>query len=113
MAILKVGKSLSDDDVLWRYMSLDKFINLLDSKTLFFTPISFYAQTDPFEGYMPKVAMDALASITKKSVEEGLGVVDEIVRRYPMAENDHRIQEMRDQWEGLIPTARKNFSRVI
>ncbi|MBA8735337.1 DUF2971 domain-containing protein [Chromobacterium violaceum] len=112
MMMLKVGKSLSDGDVLWRYMSLDKFINLLDSKTLFFTPISFYSQTDPFEGYMPKVAMDAMADITRRGVEQGLSAVDEIVKCYPVAENDARVQGVRDQWKGLIPAAGKTFSRI-
>lgn len=35
MAKLHIGKSLKDTDVLWRYVSLDKFINLIDTKTLF------------------------------------------------------------------------------
>ncbi|GAI39952.1 unnamed protein product, partial [marine sediment metagenome] len=62
MAKLHVGKSLRDTDVLWRYVTLDKFINLIDSRALFFAPLAWYEKTDPFEGYLPRVAMEALAS---------------------------------------------------
>lgn len=53
MATLKVGKSLTDTDVLWRYLPLDKFIDFLESRTLFFTPLAWFEKTDLFEDGFP------------------------------------------------------------
>lgn len=46
--------------ILWRYMSLDKFINLLDDEGVFFAPLSAYQHSDPYEGYPPTVALKAM-----------------------------------------------------
>ncbi|MBC3411317.1 hypothetical protein HU720_08370 [Pseudomonas sp. SWRI51] len=62
---VEVVGGLSEDTVIWRYMGIDKFINLLADSGLFFTPLSFYKKSDPFEGYPPRVAMEALYSISK------------------------------------------------
>jgi hypothetical protein len=47
-------RNLSNDmDIsmpIWRYMALDKFIDLLETKSLFFTRIDKF--NDPFEGYL-------------------------------------------------------------
>ena len=59
-----VLKSLSDDMVLWRYMSLDKFINLLDDEGVYFAPLSSYQHSDPYEGYPPAVALRAMYAIS-------------------------------------------------
>lgn len=48
------SKKLPKDTVLWRYVSLDKFIHLLDSNTLFLAPLSFFKNSDPLEGYLPR-----------------------------------------------------------
>ena len=65
-----VGKSLALDMSLWRYMSLDKFIDLVNNKKLFLTPLSYYQATDPFEGFTPKVAFEATTNIFLKGIEE-------------------------------------------
>lgn len=51
----KVTKNIAKDAVLWRYMSLDKLINILDTQQLFFTPAYSYLGSDPFEGLPPKI----------------------------------------------------------
>jgi hypothetical protein len=61
---VKVLKSLNDDMVLWRYMSLDKFINLLDDEGIYFAPLAAYHDTDPYEGYPPAVALKAMYSLS-------------------------------------------------
>ena len=53
------------DYKIWRYMSLDKFIDLLESKTLYFTKLEDYRKSDPFEGYQPKIVVENLAKILK------------------------------------------------
>lgn len=62
-----ISPNINSSQKLWRYMSLDKLINLLDSETLFFTPVNSYAKTDPFEGLIPRVGLDALGKIFKES----------------------------------------------
>jgi hypothetical protein len=65
-----IGSSVERNSVLWRYMSLDKLIHLLDTKELFFTPLESYRSSDPFEGYIPDVAASALADILGYQVKE-------------------------------------------
>jgi len=48
---------------LWRYLSLDKLIDLLSTGELFFAPLACFVESDPFEGYLPAVAMEAHAGI--------------------------------------------------
>lgn len=40
-----------DTDFLWRYMSFEKFVSLLSTKSLFFSRADKFE--DPFEGFMP------------------------------------------------------------
>ncbi|HEJ1053364.1 TPA: DUF2971 domain-containing protein [Pseudomonas putida] len=61
---VEVLKSLSDDMVLWRYMSLDKLINLLDDGGLFFAPLTAFQKSDPFEGYPPAAGLKAMYTLT-------------------------------------------------
>jgi hypothetical protein len=63
MAKVKLGASVDQESFLWRYMSIDKLINLLDTKSLYFTALDSYRNSDPFEGFMPKVALEAFAEI--------------------------------------------------
>jgi hypothetical protein len=42
----------SDEKMIWRYMDLPKFINLIHKKSLFFTKTSKFS--DPYEGTIPK-----------------------------------------------------------
>jgi len=51
---INVDSDLLDDTVLWRYMSLDKFINLVATQTLFLSPIAYFKNSDPLEGHLPK-----------------------------------------------------------
>lgn len=70
MAKVKVGESVNVDTPLWRYMSLDKLISLLEGNNLFFTPLESYQNSDPFEGYMPKVVFEAYSKAFGSEVKE-------------------------------------------
>lgn len=70
MGELLIGQSIKGNFRLWRYMSLDKLINLLSTQTLYFTPLLYYQTTDPFEGYRPKVALKALAEMAAKGTQQ-------------------------------------------
>ncbi|MEK8082284.1 DUF2971 domain-containing protein [Pseudomonas sp. XK-1] len=63
MARVKMGSSVTGHMPIWRYISLDKLVNLLETESLYFTPLSLYEKSDPFEGYMPKVGLEALANL--------------------------------------------------
>jgi len=70
MTYVSISSKLSEDTPLWRYMSLDKLVDLLAVQQLHFTPLASFAKSDPFEGYLPAVAMDADASIFKPYVKD-------------------------------------------
>ena len=76
MVKVEVLKSLSDDMVLWRYMSLDKFINLLSDQSLYFADLESYRQSDPYEGYPPLVALKAMYSTGDKVYAELNAILD-------------------------------------
>ena len=50
-----------DGDILWRYISFEKFVNMLATESLFFTRA--YKYDDPFEGYIHKVTINTLNSL--------------------------------------------------
>ena len=70
MTLLSTSIKLGEDTSLWRYMSLDKLIDLLATQELHFTPLASFAKSDPFEGYLPAVAMDADASVFRPHVKD-------------------------------------------
>lgn len=53
MTEVQASKQLSGTTKLWRYLSLDKLVDLLSTSELFFTPLAAFAKSDPFEGYLP------------------------------------------------------------
>jgi hypothetical protein len=70
MAEVEASKQLAGTTKLWRYISLDKLIDLLSTSELFFTPLATFAKTDPFEGYLPSVAFDTHVSLFRKYVKD-------------------------------------------
>lgn len=49
--------NLSDKEIIWRYMTLDRLINLLDEGALFMASLGAYSKSDPYEGYPPPVVL--------------------------------------------------------
>jgi len=68
MTEVQTSTQLAGATRLWRYLSLDKLVDLLSTSELFFAPLATFAKTDPFEGYLPSVAFDAHASIFRSQV---------------------------------------------
>jgi len=111
MATLKVGKSLKDTDILWRYLSLDKFIDLVESKTIYFTPLAWYSKTDPFEGYMPQAGMEAMASISRKYQDQHIDALEKLAQTLP----EHaapQIRKLRENAESHVPTMKALFKNI-
>ncbi len=45
-----ISKGLQPENRLWRYMSLDKLIDLLSTRSLYMSPVTQFEATDPYEG---------------------------------------------------------------
>lgn len=71
----KVTKNIAREAILWRYMTLDKLINLLCTKKLFFAPLYSYQNSDPFEGIQPKVGLQQLENLNSSVWDEYLAIV--------------------------------------
>lgn len=52
MAATLVG-DLSEKETIWRYMTLDRLINIFDDKAIFMAGLRAYSRSDPYEGYPP------------------------------------------------------------
>ncbi|RKU27946.1 hypothetical protein C6497_10200 [Candidatus Poribacteria bacterium] len=86
----------NDDDILWRYMSFEKFVNMLDTKTLFFTRA--YKYEDPFEGYLPRWVQEVYIDSFKDHPILSYSVdcakkIDEIRHKYVMCNCWHQNEE--------------------
>ncbi|MCL1115617.1 DUF2971 domain-containing protein [Shewanella basaltis] len=100
LAKVKVGKSVSLDTPLWRYMSLDKLISLLEDNILYFTPLDTYRNSDPFEGYMPKVAFEAFAEIFGSQVKELDKAHEQLKAR--AGKNADQLAELSKMKDGIL-----------
>ena len=82
-----------DEDALWRYMSLEKFVNILKTKSLFFTRADKF--DDPFEGFIPPEIRDSYENSVRRvapdeSVVKLLIKVNEDSRKYVMCNCWHQ-----------------------
>ncbi|ECK5629363.1 hypothetical protein FRL62_22280, partial [Salmonella enterica] len=77
----QISPNLKPETKLWRYMSLDKFIDILSREELYFSPLSSYSNSDPYEGLLPKVALNAWASIVKSKFNDIQSYFNDTVER--------------------------------
>ena len=83
-----------DEDTLWRYMSFEKFTNILATKSLFFTRADKY--DDKFEGYIP----ESTTLPYKPEVNPRVNRVDSNLRQYFMCNCwHHRERESMGMWD--------------
>lgn len=99
----QLSPMLMPETKIWRYMSLDKLIDILSTRELYFSPISSYSLTDPYEGLVPKVAMNAWADI----IESGFVEIQEKIKPLHHTIDTH-------QQEGLISSrqAKKEKQKI-
>lgn len=114
MAKFNIFNNVTEDITIWRYISLDKLIDLLHTRTLFFTPLTFFQKTDPFEGYIPKVGLIALREITQKIISR---YDDPLDRLQKMAEGNSQkielVNNLRDSINLDIPEKSKEaYSQI-
>ncbi|MDQ7057045.1 MAG: DUF2971 domain-containing protein [Ghiorsea sp.] len=91
---------------------MDKFIDLLSKKKLFLTPLDDYQNTDPFEGFVPKVAFQETMGIHLKSIEEAKAVTEKIESLFsPTLEQFEHLEKakemIKDQKANLISRSNK------
>jgi hypothetical protein len=67
---VRASSQLAGGTSLWRYVSLDKLVDLLATGDLFFAPLASFVRTDPFEGYLPAAAMEAHAGIFRPVIQD-------------------------------------------
>jgi hypothetical protein len=84
---LNVTKNIPSDQKLWRYMKPDRLIQILENQQLYFTSLTKYESSDPFEGIFPKTVLYKLGEIIqtiKKSRSESSELIEKyIFQKYP------------------------------
>lgn len=66
MAVTIIG-DLDEAQVIWRYVSLDKLICMLDERTLYFSALKSFAHSDPFEGWPPARIMEEMFKVVTQT----------------------------------------------
>ncbi len=87
-----------DTDFLWRYMSFEKFVSLLSTKSLFFTRADKFE--DPFEGFMPPSVKSVYESEANDIKSNDLGKSIAKWRKYILCSCwHHGNEESAAMWE--------------
>ena len=116
MTAVKTSNQLTGDVKLWRYQSLDKFIDLLSKGELFFAPLSFFVKTDPFEGYLPAAAMDALGELSRRHVrdiESFIPLFEDHCKRVQREIASGAREMLQRQLEDLKATPKRFFQAIM
>ncbi|MEZ8945284.1 DUF2971 domain-containing protein [Vibrio sp. T3Y01] len=110
MAKVKIGDSVDHSMPLWRYMSLDKLIHLLETDSFYFTPLESYSNSDPFEGYIPQKAFDLFGKIFATEVKE-LQEVYQVFESQCMTEGTSppELQKMKEGIDGLGQKVKETY----
>lgn len=108
---VKIGKSASENETLWRYMSLDKLINLLETSELYFTALEYYNESDPFEGYMPDVVAKAYAEIFGSQVSELKQTYYSLKEMFG-GKNSHELDMVRAKIDEFGPKMEMAFHKI-
>jgi len=117
MTEVHASKQLPGTMKLWRYLSLDKLVDLVSTSELFFTPLATFAKSDPFEGYLPSVAFDAHTSIFRKYVNDLELAHQQLAEHrqnkgYPLTDSERAtlqmsVEDIRSSLRRLLPAIAK------
>jgi hypothetical protein len=110
-----MSSQLNGSAKLWRYLSLDKLIDLLSTGQLFFVPLSRFVNTDPFEGYLPAVAIETDAAIYKSVISHLESLVTALDDHFKRTNQDLTEDERKTSQHKLeeIKVAPKCFFEAI
>lgn len=117
MTEVQASTQLAGATKLWRYLSLDKLVDLLSTSKLFFTPLAEFVKTDPFEGYLPAVALDAIASTFQPIVNQFERSHQQVAeyrnkRGYPLTNAEEEklqagLEDLRSHQRRILPAIAK------
>lgn len=117
MTEVQASTQLAGATKLWRYLSLDKLVDLLSTRELFFTPLAEFVKTDPFEGYLPSVALDAIASTFQPIVNQFERSHQQVAeyrnkRGYPLTNAEKEklqadLEDLRSHQRRIVPAIAK------
>jgi Protein of unknown function (DUF2971) len=115
MTAVDTSKLLAGDAKLWRYLSLEKLIDLLSTGQLFFAPLSFFVKTDPFEGFLPAAAMDAIGELIQRHVrdiESFMPILEDHCKRAQLEIPGGAWEMLKRQLEDLKATPKRFFQAI-
>lgn len=114
--VSRVTNNIAKDALLWRYMSLDKLINLLDTKQLFFTPAYSYLKSDPFEGLPPKIIQIIMKEVLLKEHlrhVETLNYIEQNLKSGLKPEGHYQLELATKKINEFPKLAEKIYFRVL
>ena len=117
MTEVQASTQLAGATKLWRYLSVDKLVDLLSTSELFFAPLATFVKTDPFEGYLPSVALDAIASTFQPIVNQFERSHQQVAeyrnkRGYPLTNAEEEklqadLEDLRSHQRRILPAIAK------
>jgi hypothetical protein len=111
-----MSSQLTGGTKLWRYLSLDKLIDLLSTEELFFAPLSSFLKADPYEGFLPTTGMDALAQIPRsktQDIERLIPAVEDHLRREGRELSGEQRDTLRRDLQELKTAPRRFFPAIV
>lgn len=78
----------------------------------FFAPLAWYDKTDPFEGFMPRVAMEALASIPQRFRDEQRETLARLAEQLPPAAGP-QLQALLADVEAHVPSMKALYKNIV
>jgi hypothetical protein len=96
-------------------VSLDKLLDLIFTQQLFFAPLSFFVNTDPFEGYLPAASMNALGEVFRgviTDVESSVRQVEDHCARTQRQLPENAREMLRHKLDDLKETPKRFFQAI-
>jgi hypothetical protein len=112
MTEVSISNQLPGSTRLWRYVSLDKLVDLLSTSELYFTPLANFKNSDPYEGYLPKVALNAHASISRKYIEDAVRMHEQVAEHRERLGAPLTVQE-REALGATLDNVRTSMRRFM
>ncbi|MGF6256433.1 hypothetical protein [Ensifer sp. LBL] len=81
-----IVRAPSDDQIVWRFMSVEKLLSLLTTSSLYFCQLKLLQRDDPFEGHYTSAQIQARARVSSDpALIQAIG--DEFLKRSGAAES--------------------------
>lgn len=112
MKQVKIGESLNPELEIWRYVSIEKYIDMLHTKTLYFSPLSFFEKSDPFDGYIPVVGLTAMASIINKQIAPFQKFIDAVTPELNKTGQSDKVKLVNDKIKESIIQGKYGFKKI-